>query len=140
MADRLTPRWHAWLLLGAWALWSFYAGHNICLPNLALKLAPVSEKSPYVAAHEAVASLFHGLITLAGGFLFDWLNDSEALSRIGLSAINHYLAIFGLAVLFRMLAVLLAMAIDEQGAWKWREIVRQRRNAATAIADGRATV
>jgi hypothetical protein len=46
------------------------------------------------------------LITLAGVFLFDWLNDSEALSRIGLSAIPPYVAIFGLAVLLRMLAVL----------------------------------
>jgi hypothetical protein len=53
-----TPHWRAWLLLGAWALWSFYAGHNICLPNLALKLAPVPEKSPYVAAHEAGRAYF----------------------------------------------------------------------------------
>ena len=80
------PAWHAWLLLGAWVLWSFYAGHNVCLPNLALKLAPVQEKSPYVAANEAVASLFHGVITLVGGFLFDWLNDSQTFSRLGSAA------------------------------------------------------
>jgi hypothetical protein len=51
-------------------------------------LAPVQEKSPYVAANEAVASVFHGLITLAGGFFFDWLNDGYALSRFGLAAIS----------------------------------------------------
>ena len=30
----------SWLLLGAWLLFSAYVAHNICLPNLVLKLAP----------------------------------------------------------------------------------------------------
>jgi hypothetical protein len=132
--------WHAWILLGAWVLWSFYAGHNICLPNLALKLASVQEKSPYVAAHEAVASMFHGLITLVGGFLFDWLNDGEAPGRFGLAAISPYTAIFGLALLLRLLAVPLAMAIHEPGTWKWREICAQSGIAASASSEGSASV
>ena len=118
---------------------SLHNANLVCLPNLASKLAPVPEKSTYVAAHEAIASLFHGLITLAGGFLFDWLGNGEASSRIGLSTINPYVAIFGLAIILRVLAVPLAMAIQEPGAWKWSKIFWQRRYAATAIADSRTT-
>jgi hypothetical protein len=100
-----------------------YAGHNICLPNLALKLAPTEEKSPYVAAHEALASICHAAATLAGGFLLDWLSDSSVLNRWGLSGLNPYVAIFGFALLLRLLAVPLAMAIVEPGAWRWRQIL-----------------
>jgi MFS family permease len=133
-----TPAWHAWLLLGAWALWSFYAGHNICLPNLALKLAPDPEKSPYVAAHEAVASLCHALATVVGGFLFDWLSDAEALARWRLTRINPFVTVFALALLLRLLAVPLAMVIIEPGAWKWREIWGQNRTAANAAPEASA--
>jgi hypothetical protein len=131
-----TPGWHAWLLAGAWVLWSFYAGHNICLPNLAIKLAPVQEKSPYVAANEAVASVCHALVTVAGGFLFDWLNGPEAMTRLGIVVINPYVAIFGLALLLRLLAVPLAMASVEPGAWKWRDILGRNRTATSASAEG----
>src|SRR6185295_17211429 len=48
----------SWLLLGAWLLFSAYVAHNICLPNLVLKLAPEWEKSAYVAANESLGSLF----------------------------------------------------------------------------------
>ncbi len=133
-----TPHWHAWLLVGAWALWSFYAGHNICLPNLALKLAPADEKSPYVAAHEALASICHALATIAGGFLFDWLSDTDLLARWGIGHANPYIVIFALALGFRLLAVPLAMAISEPGAWRWRQIVGQNQSAITASPAGTA--
>ncbi|HZZ28056.1 MAG TPA: MFS transporter [Pirellulales bacterium] len=119
---------HAWLLLGAWILWSFYAGHNICLPNLALKLASAREKSPYVAAHDALASFCYAGATVAGGFLFDWLNDTELLSRWGWVGSHPYVAIFALALVLRLLAVQLAAAIVEPGAWRWREILKSRMN------------
>lgn len=126
------PAWHAWLLLGAWALWSFYAGHNICLPNLALKLAPAEEKSPYVAAHEATASVCHAAATVAGGFLFDWLNGADTLSRPFL--LNTYQIVFGLALLLRLATVPLAGALDESGAWRWRAIFERNRTQASAEA------
>ncbi|HTQ40786.1 MAG TPA: hypothetical protein VMJ32_17320 [Pirellulales bacterium] len=133
------PAWHAWLLLGAWALWSFYAGHNICLPNLALKLAPAEEKSPYVGAHEALASVCHALATLAGGFLFDWLADADAPARWGWVGVNPYVAIFGLALVLRLLAVPLAMAILEPGAWQWRRILGQNGGSTPAKPGGTAS-
>ena len=48
-----------WLLAGAWVLFAAYAAHNICLPNLVLKLSPELEKPAYVASSEALGSLFH---------------------------------------------------------------------------------
>ncbi len=124
------PRWMAWLLLGAWVLWSAYAGHNVCLPNLALKLAPQREKSPYVAAHEALASVCHAAATIAGGFLFDWLADAKSMARMGWTHVNPYTVMFGLALGARLLAVPLAAAIDEPGAWSWSSLFRSRQTAA----------
>jgi MFS family permease len=115
-------RWQAWLILGAWILWSFYAGHNICLPNLALKLAPAADKSPYVAAHEALAAICHAGATIAGGFLFDWLSGSETISRLRIAQFNPYTAIFFMALAARMLAVPVAAMLVEPGAWTWRQI------------------
>jgi hypothetical protein len=98
-----------------------YAGHNVCLPNLALKLAPEGDKSPYVAAHEALASICHAGATVAGGFLFDWLSTFD-FPRHGLQWLNAFSAIFLLALLARLAAVPLAAAIREPGARKWSEI------------------
>jgi MFS family permease len=125
------PRWMAWLILGAWILWSAYAEHNVCLPNLALKLAPEREKSPYVAAHEALVSVCHAAATIASGFLFDWLADSRAMERLGITRVNPYVVMFGLALAARLLAVPLAMAIHEPGAWRRREILRSKSMVAT---------
>ena len=63
----------SWLLLGAWLLFSAYVAHNICLPNLVLKLAPRCETPAYVASNEALGSVFHAAATIAGGLAFDWL-------------------------------------------------------------------
>jgi MFS family permease len=114
--------WQKWLILGAYLLWSAYAGHNVCLPNLALKLAPEGDKSPYVAAHEALASICHAGATVAGGFLFDWLGTVDFPSH-GLQWLNAFSAIFLLALLARLAAVPLAAAIREPGARKWSEII-----------------
>ena len=42
--------------MGAWLLFAAYVAHNICLPNLILKLAPDVEKSGYVAGYEALGA------------------------------------------------------------------------------------
>jgi len=62
------------------------------------------------------------------------------MPRFGLAAISPYAAIFGLALLLRLLAVPLAMAIHERGAWKWREICTRSGIAASASAEGNASV
>ncbi len=114
-----------WLLFGAWALFAAYIAHNICLPNLALKLSTEIERPGYVAAAEAIASMLHAVSTVAGGLVFDYLR-AESLP----SSAEFYracLIILGLGFAMRMLAVPLAAAIQEPGAWTWREIIVGRR-------------
>ncbi len=62
-----------WLLFGAWVLFAAYIAHNICLPNLALRLSPELERPGYVAAAEAIGSVLHAASTIAGGMAYDYL-------------------------------------------------------------------
>jgi hypothetical protein len=64
--------------------------------------------------------------TISGGYLFDWLADAKAMQRLGLERVNPYMAMFSLALAARLLAVPLAAAIHEWGAWRWRDIVRSK--------------
>ena len=61
-------------------------------------------------------------------------------ATIWVGAISPYAAIFGLALLLRLLAVPLAMAIHEPGAWKGRDICTRSGIAASASAEGCASV
>ena len=65
-----TPDHWTWLI-GAWALWIAYAGMNVCLPNLMLKLSPERSDAPYIAAFYAVTGLCYGASTIVGGALVD---------------------------------------------------------------------
>ena len=65
-----TPAHWQWLI-GAWVLWIAYAGLNVCLPNLILKLAPPQANASYVAAFYAVTGLCYAAYTILGGALVD---------------------------------------------------------------------
>jgi MFS family permease len=109
-----------WLLLGAWVLFAAYAAHNICLPNLVLKLSPELERPGYFAVIDAFSSLFHAASTIGGGLLFDWLKAG------GDSSVEPYrscLIVLVLGLAMRSFGVVLLAAIDEPGAWTWREIL-----------------
>ena len=110
-----------WLLLGAWILFSAYVAHNICLPNLVLKLAPDVDTPAYVASNEALGSVFHAVATVAGGVIFDWLRSSSTDTAAEPYRSCLIILLAGLAM--RSLAVALLAAIDEPGAWTWREIL-----------------
>ncbi len=116
-----------WLLMGAWVLFAAYVAHNICLPNLVLKLAPAVEKSAYIATHEALGSVFHAAATIAGGMLFDWLRETSP--DADLEPYRSCVIILAAGVAMRSLGVALLGAIIEPGAWTWRRILfgaRQR--------------
>jgi MFS family permease len=114
-----------WLLFGAWVLFAAYVAHNICLPNLALKLSPDVERPGYLAAAEAIASMLHAVSTIAGGLVFDYLRAAAPVSspQFHLSC----LVLLGAGLTMRLLAVPLAAMIHEPGAWTWREIVKGQR-------------
>lgn len=113
------PDWRRWLVAGAYAAWIFFAGHNIAIPNLALKLAAPSDRSSYVAAWFGVTSVFHAAATVAGGLLWDWL---AALNAHAVAASDRPLpshaAITGLFVtawLFRTTAISPLIAWGQSG-------------------------
>ena len=114
-----------WLLIGAWVLFAAYVAHNICLPNLVLKLAPDAERPAYIAAGDALSSLFHAAATIGGGLLYDWLRSTS-----GDTAAEPYrscLIILLLGFAMRSFGIVLLAVIDEPGAWTWRQILQNRR-------------
>ncbi len=60
-----------WWVVGAWAMWIAYAGMNIGLPNLMLKLAPRESNAAYIAAFEATRGLCFAASAILGGLILD---------------------------------------------------------------------
>ena len=71
-----TPEEWYWMI-GAWIVWIAYAGLNVCLPNLMLKLAPSADKAAYIASFYAISGLCIAASTVLGGMLFDWFQDAR---------------------------------------------------------------
>ena len=115
-----------WLLLGAWILFAAYVAHNICLPNLVLKLAPAVEVPAYVASNEALGSLFHSVATIGGGLLFDWLQAHS--SDTAAEPYRSCLIVLAVGLAMRSVGIVLLATIQEPGAWTWREILAGRRD------------
>jgi MFS family permease len=105
-----TPAHWAWFV-GAWVLWIAFAGLNVCLPNLMLKLSPERSNAPYIAAFYAVTGLCYAASTIVGGALVDRCGTwtfSFCGSRIPFFA---YLFLFGWAT--RSLGALVLMLVHE---------------------------
>jgi MFS family permease len=65
-----------WWFLGASAVWIAYAGMNVGLPNLMLKLAPPAEKTEYLSMYFTLSGLAYAGSTLLGGYLDDRFGGS----------------------------------------------------------------
>lgn len=100
-------------LVGAWLLWSFYAGINICLPNLTMLLAPPGGQSPYLSAYHALTSLFLTVGNLASGDLFDRLRESSFAVALGPWRLDVFTAAFAFAVVSRTAGALLLLRVSE---------------------------
>ncbi len=61
-----TPEQPGWFI-GAWVLWIAYAGMNVCLPNLLLRLSPERSNASYIAAFYAVTGVCYAFSTVVGG-------------------------------------------------------------------------
>ncbi len=124
----LASKEQPWWLLGAWLVWSAYAGLNICLPNLMLKLAPLGDRAGanagYIAAYFAVTNLVYAASTVAGGYLFDYFRDHPPLV-FGHYRLTHFDLFFWLAWILRSTAVLWLLLLVEPGAYAWRQILRR---------------
>jgi MFS family permease len=108
-----TPEHWAWFI-GAWVIWIAYAGLNVCLPNLLLKLSPERSNSPYIAAFYAVTGLCYAASTIVGGALVDsYKSEAFALGNVSLGFFPC-LFLFGWAA--RSLgAIILLLVIEPAG-------------------------
>jgi MFS family permease len=110
--DAASPQ-RPWWLAGAWIAWIAYAGINVGLPNLMLKLAPRGRAAEYAAAYFAVTGVFFGASTILGGVLFDALKKLPTpLIPIPLLD-DRFDVMFVLGSVARALGIVLLLAIRE---------------------------
>jgi MFS family permease len=114
-----------WPIAGAWIAWSAYAGLNVCLPNLMLKLSPTRNNASYIACYFAVTNLVYAASTVAGGYLTDYLKAAAPVLWLGGWQMNHFQYLLAAGWVQRSLAVVLLLWLIEPGAWTWRQIVKK---------------
>ena len=118
-----TPNQPYWLY-GAWLLWSAYAGINVCLPNLTMRLAEPEHRSSHLAAYHAFTSVFFVVGSLAGGYVFDRLT-SESIELLG-RPFGKFQLYFLLAFILRSAGAAIVATVPEPGAARWNDIVARR--------------
>ena len=103
-----------WWLIGAWALWIAYAGMNVCLPNLMLKLAPRESNASYIAAFEAARGLCFAASAILGGLILDRWQTLDDLPLGGLW-LSFFPCLFIFGWIVRSLGALLLLWVIEPG-------------------------
>jgi MFS family permease len=106
-----------WLIGGAFLVWSAYAGLNVGLDNIKLKLAPADNNAPFVAIYHATGDLANGISTVIGGCIYDYIVAEKT------GATSFYTQIFLLGLIGRMLAVPLLARLIEPGAGRVRDVL-----------------
>jgi Na+/melibiose symporter-like transporter len=105
-----------WLVAGVFAAWIAYAGLNVGLDNIKLKLAAENNNAPYIAAYHALSDLTNGFSIVAGGMLL------ERLVAGGSHVLRLYAQLFLLGWVGRTLAAGLAASLIEPGARRLRDL------------------
>ncbi len=104
-------RAHWTWLLGAWVLWIAYAGLNVCLPNLMLKLSPRETNTSYIAAFEAVRGLCYAVSAIVGGYLVDhWQTCNVSL---GCAEMQFFTVLFLFGWVTRSLGAAILLLVKE---------------------------
>jgi MFS family permease len=117
-----------WWIIGAWTLWVAYAGLNVCLPNLMIKLAPAENTSPYISVYYAIKGVFYGLSTVFGGWLFGVLQQHPLAFTPWPFVSDHYDLIFLVGFVLRTTAIVFLLRIIEPDACDLEEIISTRRS------------
>jgi MFS family permease len=101
-----------WWLIGAWTLWIAYAGMNVCLPNLMLKLAPRESNASYIAAFETTRGLCFAASAIFGGLVLDEFKTwhGSLLAGFGFS---FFACIFIIGWIVRSLGAILLLWVVE---------------------------
>ncbi len=100
-----------WWFVGAWIVWIAYAGLNIGLPNLMLKLSPGQSNTPYIAAYFTVTGLCYAANTILGGWLFDCYGQSTFSFFGGAIDYNQWIFLIGWGA--RCLGILALLLVIE---------------------------
>ena len=112
-----TPQ-RPWWIVGAWVVWIAFAGLNVCLPNLLLKLSPVRSNIPYIAVFYAVSGLAFAGGNVLSGALADFWGDRHLALLPGLPVMDYYHAAFLLGWIARSLGVVVLWWVVETGPSK----------------------
>jgi MFS family permease len=115
----LATRGQWWWILATYTAWMAYAGLNVGLDNIKLKLAPPDNNLPYLAVYYSLSDIVYGSSILAAGWTFDRLEDR------GFNILSIYAGTFLLGWLGRTLVAALLVPIREPGAWRVREVLRR---------------
>jgi Na+/melibiose symporter-like transporter len=99
-----------WWIAGAWTVWIAYAGLNVCLPNLMLKLSPGESNTPHIATYYAVTGLCYAANTLLGGWLSDHFRE-RTFTLFGLGTLDYYQWLFLLGWLARNFGLVLLLLV-----------------------------
>jgi hypothetical protein len=105
-----------WWIVGAYACWLAYAGHDVALPKLMLDASPQEAKAAYAAAWFAWTQLVYSLSVLAGGVLFDWMNYRYLPRTLGGRAFDLYALFFVASWLLKTAGVAFAARIAARPA------------------------
>lgn len=107
---RATPE--TWGLIGlAWLAWVAYAGINIGVPNLLLKLSPPGQSGSCVAGYFALTGICYGVSTVLGGVAFEQLRGCNFLIRHW--QLDRYEFLFFFGAVTRAMGAILLLGIDE---------------------------
>jgi Na+/melibiose symporter-like transporter len=101
-----------WWIGAAWFAWIAYAGLNVCLPNLMLKLAPAAANTPHIAAYYTVTGLCYAASTIAGGALYDRLR-LVVVELPGMGAWDYFACLFLAGWIVRMLGAVILLGVTE---------------------------
>jgi MFS family permease len=99
-----------WILIGAHVAWIAYAGLNVGLDSIQLKLADESNNIPYLAVLFTITDIFNGLATIAGGLFYD------ALAAGGEEARTIYIGMFLVGWIGRTLVAGFILRLNEPGS------------------------
>ena len=112
-----TPE-RTWPLVGAWLVWSAFAGLNIGLPAACLKYGRRDDQAGYVAAYFGIGGAVYAVATVAGGYLFDWCDRAWPTLFDGFARppVTHWQVFFAVGLAGRLAGAFIMARVQEPGA------------------------
>ncbi|MBS0209448.1 MAG: MFS transporter [Planctomycetes bacterium] len=111
-------------LYGAWLAWSAFAGINIGVPVLMLKLAPRGQAAAWFGVYHGLAGVCYASATIAGGKIVDALRDRFGVEPCGPLPLTFFGYLFLAGWIARTMTAGWLALVREPEAWTWRQIVR----------------